>query len=86
MLEFYMYYDAGMIWNYVVAPPSLAITQGEPAKLSATSTGFGVRFFTNKYVSGNVMWTKVLTKPIAAEEIIHRGKLARVFFSLVLSF
>lgn len=75
-LQPYIYYDAGMIWNILVTPNS-------PDRLSGTSIGFGTRFYFNKYVSGNLMWTQVLTKQIAAEELIGDGKRPRVFFSIV---
>lgn len=77
-LQFYIFYDIGAIWN-------IQDLGGIVKKDSGTSTGIGVRFFTSKYVSGNLMWTQVLTKPIAAEELIGRGKNPRVFFSIVAS-
>lgn len=77
-LQFYIFYDAGMIWNY----KNLG---GTPTKQSAISTGIGVRFFFQKYVSGNLMWTQPVTKEVAAEEIIGRGRAPRVFFSVVAS-
>lgn len=76
--QFYVYYDAGAVWNYL-------FVGGTPIKQSGTTTGIGVRFAMNKYVSGNFMWTQVLTRQIAAEELIGDGKRPRVFFSLVAS-
>lgn len=77
-LQFYAFYDAGAIWNKKVAV-------GTPAKASAMSTGAGVRFYMTRAISGNVMWTQPLTKQVAAEELIGRGKRPRVFFSIVAS-
>jgi hemolysin activation/secretion protein len=77
-IQFYAFYDAGMMWNYMYVG-------GTPLKQSGTSTGFGARFAFNKYVSGNIMWTQVLTKQIAAEELIGDGKRPRVFFSILAS-
>lgn len=75
-LQFYTFYDAGEIWN-------LKTASGTPFNLSATSTGIGVRFAMTRSISGNVMWTQVLTKSIAAEDFIHQGRRPRVFFSVV---
>ena len=77
-IQFYVYYDAGEMWNYMYVG-------GTPLKQSGTSTGIGARFAFNKYISGNVMWTKVLTKQIAAEELIGEGRRPRVFFSILAS-
>ena len=74
----YAYYDAGEMWNY-------QYVGGTPLKASGTSTGLGVRFAFTQYVSGNLMWTQVLTKQIAAEELIGDGKRPRVFFSVLAS-
>lgn len=76
--QFYAFYDAGMIWNIITAA-------GTPGKLSATSTGLGARIFFTKYISGNVMWAKPLTKHVAAEELVDQGPNPRLFFSLVAS-
>lgn len=78
-LQFYLYYDAGVIWDYLFIP-------GSPIKQSGMTTGVGMRFYFSKYVSGNVMWTQVLTKPIAAEQLIGQGNRPRIFFSAVFSF
>lgn len=75
-LEFYAFYDGGLIWNY-------EFIGGTPTKSSGTSTGIGVRFFMSKYISGNLMWTQTLTKQVAAEELIGDGKRPRVFFSVI---
>ncbi len=78
-LQFYGFYDAGVIYNY-------EFIGGVPTKQSATSAGAGVRFFTTKYLSGNFMWTQPLTKPVAALQFIGEGSRPRVFFSVVASF
>ncbi len=78
-LQLYSFYDIGAIWNILVNDTS-------PAKVSASSAGFGVRFSMSKYISGNMMWTQPLTKEVAAEELINQGWRPRTFFSLVASF
>lgn len=78
-LQLYVFYDAGMIWNF-------KFIGGTPTKLSGTSTGIGTRFYFTKYVSGNLMWTQPLTKPVAAEELIGDGRRSRTWFSFVASF
>jgi hemolysin activation/secretion protein len=76
MIQPYIFYDGGIVWNYL-------FVGGTPRKVSATSTGFGARFYFSKYVSGNLMWAQPLTKQVAAEELIGRGWRPRVFFSVV---
>lgn len=78
-VQFYAFYDAGIIWNFKEIG-------GTPRKVSGTTAGFGMRFFMTKYVSGNVMWTQTLTKQVAAESLIGDGSRPRVFFSIVASF
>ena len=75
-LQFYAFYDYGKVWN-------LFFVSNLPLNQSATSTGVGVRFFFNNYVSGNFTWAQPLTKQVAAEELIGRGRKPRAFFSLV---
>ncbi|TAK72641.1 MAG: ShlB/FhaC/HecB family hemolysin secretion/activation protein [Gammaproteobacteria bacterium] len=77
-LQFYVFYDAGEVWNIQDIP-------GTQKKVSGTSTGIGMRFYITQYVSGNVMWTQTLTKQVAAEELIGEGRRPRMFFSLVAS-
>jgi len=77
-LQFYAFYDIGVIYNF-------KFIGGTPRQQSAASTGFGVRFFLTKYVSGNFMWTQSLTKPVAAEQLIGDGRRPRMFFSVVAS-
>ncbi len=77
-MQFYTYYDAGVIWNIKNLPN---IKQ----KQSATSTGAGVRFAISKLLSGNLMYTQVLTKSIASETIVGRGRTPKIYFSLVAS-
>ena len=78
-LQFYSFYDIGSIWNILVNSSS-------PNKVSASSTGLGVRFTMTKYISGNLMWTQPLTKQVAAEAFIHEGWRPRTFFSIVATF
>lgn len=75
-MQFYAYYDAGVIWNI----KKVANTK---QKQSATSTGMGVRFALSKLLSGNLMYTQVLTKSIASETIIGKGRTPKIYFSLV---
>lgn len=78
-MQFYAFYDIGAIWNILVNDSS-------PRKVSASSTGLGVRFNFSKYISGNLMWAQPLTKEVAAEELIQQGWRPRTFFSVVASF
>lgn len=78
-LQPYLFYDAGAIWNVLVNFTS-------PGKVSATSTGVGLRFTMTKYLSGNVMWAQPLTKQVTAEALIGNGWKPRTFFSVVASF
>lgn len=78
-LQFYTFYDIGAIWNVLVNFTS-------PEKVSASSTGVGMRFTMTKYLSGNVMWAQPLTKTVAAEALIGDGWRPRTFFSVVASF
>ncbi|OGT58531.1 MAG: hypothetical protein A3F14_06040 [Gammaproteobacteria bacterium RIFCSPHIGHO2_12_FULL_43_28] len=75
-VQFYVFYDIGVIWNVLTAP-------GTPKRLSGTSTGVGARMYMMKGVSGNFMWTQTLTKEVAAEELIGDGRRPRTFFSIV---
>lgn len=77
-MQFYTYYDAGVVWNI----KNVANTK---QKQSATSTGGGVRFALSKLITGNLMYTQVLTKSIASESIIGRGRAPKIYFSLVAS-
>ncbi len=78
-MQFYVFYDIGSMWNILVNFTS-------PAKVSASSTGAGIRFTMSKYISGNLMWTQPLTKTVAAEALIGRGWLPRTYFSIVANF
>lgn len=76
--QFYAFYDIGVIYNIKNLPD---IQQ----KQSASSTGVGARFAFNRILSGNVFIAQPLTKQIAAEELVHRGRCPRTFFSIVAS-
>lgn len=75
-MQFYAFYDIGGIWNFKEIG-------GTPRKVTASSTGLGVRFFMRKYLSGNLMWAQPLTKVVAAEDIVGQGRSPRVYFSVV---
>ncbi len=75
-MQFYAYYDAGVIWNI----KNVLYTK---QKQSATSTGAGIRFALSKLLTGNLMYTQVLTKSIASETVVGRGRTPKIFFSLV---
>jgi hemolysin activation/secretion protein len=77
-LQLYAFYDGAKIWNF-------KNISGTPTIQSATSAGFGSRFYLTKYISGNLMWTQSLTKSVAAEELIGDGRRPRIFFSVVAS-
>jgi len=77
-LQFYAFYDFGKVWN-------LFFVSNLPLIQSATSTGVGMRFFFNKYISGNITWAQPLTKQVAAEALIGQGHNPRTFFSIVAS-
>jgi hemolysin activation/secretion protein len=77
-LEPYVFYDAGVIWN-------IKNVIGVQKKQSIASTGFGTRFIFTPNFSGNLMFAQPLTKSIAAEEVVGRGKKPRTFFSIVAS-
>lgn len=76
--ELYTFYDIGVIWNF-------KNTVNIIKKQSAASSGFGARFVFTRNLFGNLMWAKPLTKMVAAENIIHRGKCPRIFFSIILT-
>jgi hemolysin activation/secretion protein len=90
-LQFYAFYDAGVVYNEIDTP-------GLSRRESATSAGAGVRFWFNRYISGNVMWGQPLTRKVATEvqteiiEVNHQqffvgnGWRPRVFFSVVAAF
>lgn len=77
-LQIYGFYDAGVIWNIKQLPGSFT-------KQGATSTGFGARFGITQFITSNVMLTQPLTKQVAAEQLVGRGKCPRIFFSLIAS-
>lgn len=78
VLQPYVFYEGGAIWNWATSPTIIR-------KLSGTSGGIGTRFYFTKTLSGNFTWTQTFTKPVAAEELIGRGRLPRVWFSIVAS-
>lgn len=78
-LQFYTFYDIGAVWNY-------KFVGGTPRKQSGASTGLGTRFFMTKYVSGNMMWTQTLTRPVAAMQLLDEGRRPRTWISIIAAF
>jgi len=78
-LQFYVFYDAGAGWN-IITPTGIS------SKQTGTSTGFGMRFYMTKSVSGNFTWTQTLTKPVASEDLIGRGRAPNTWFSVIATF
>lgn len=76
--QVYVFYDYGMIWNIITAG-------GIPRKNSGTSAGIGLRYSIGPHITGNLMWTQVITKKIAAESLRGQGWNSRVFFSVQVS-
>jgi hemolysin activation/secretion protein len=74
-MQLYAFYDAGIIWNVKNVVDQLK-------KQSATSIGFGSRFFFTKNVSGNFLWAQPLTRQVDALTFIGDGHQPRVFFSV----
>lgn len=77
-LQLYGFYDAGVVWDF----KHLGTT---PTRQTATSAGIGSRIFFTKNLSGNLMFAQPLSKQVAAEELIGRGKCPRIFFSIAAS-
>ncbi len=76
--QLYVFYDAGVIWNTKNVVDQLT-------KQSATSTGFGSRFYFTKNISGNLLWAQPLTRKVDALTILGDGRQPRVFFSVTAS-
>lgn len=86
-LQFYGFYDVGAVWNRKFT--------GTPSKLTAMSFGVGTRFSFTHFISGNIMWTKPLTRQVLAQaeesQVVvgghtdnrGNGRAPRVFFSIV---
>lgn len=72
-IQLYAFYDIGKIWNEDSA--------NQEDDESASSAGFGGRFFFNKYLYGNLEFAKPLTRDVA----IEGDRDPRVYFALVLS-
>jgi hemolysin activation/secretion protein len=77
-VQFYAFYDAGVIWN-----AKNVVNQYK--KQSAISAGGGARLSFTKNFSGNLMIAQPITKPVAALALIGDGKQPRVFFSVTAS-
>jgi hemolysin activation/secretion protein len=76
--QLYVFYDAGVIWN-------AKDVVDQKRKQSATSAGFGSRFYFTKNISGNFIWAQPLTRKIDALTIIGDGRQPRMFFSITAS-
>jgi hemolysin activation/secretion protein len=73
-VQFYTFYDAGVVWN--INASSL------PGKASAAATGLGMRLYFTHHLSGNLLLAQPLTRPVAAEDISGNGKAPRAYFGL----
>ncbi len=77
-VQYYAFYDAGIIWN--INETNL------PLRQTAMSTGVGARINFMNHLSGNVYVAKPLTLPVAVFQILGRNANApRTFFQLVVS-
>lgn len=74
--QYYVFYDAGETWNMRNVVPNVS------TKLSATSTGIGVRLYFLKYLSGNFTFAQPLTRQVQSLELIGNGKCPRILFSV----
>lgn len=78
VVQYYLFYDAGVIWNR----DGLNL----PAKQSATSTGLGARMTFIPQLSGNLFYAKPLTHSIATQVAMGKDPLKpRIFFQLIFS-
>lgn len=76
--QYYVFYDAGKVWNYGDAQPS---------NQSAASAGFGVRFNFTQHIVGELLLAKPLTRNVKSEvEAGHDGKRWRGFFEVGVKF
>jgi hemolysin activation/secretion protein len=86
-LQFYAYYDVGMVWQR--AEDDVLLSAGVFAKDrdAGTSAGFGIRFNILDYLAGYVEVAKPLTRDLAAERAKNEdGKDLRYFFNLATNF
>lgn len=80
-LQVYALYDAGVMWNYnptqtfIINPSTVSVSGG---RLSATSTGLGVRFDITKHLSGNLE----LDFPLTRNVLLEGNKDPRGYFGL----
>jgi hemolysin activation/secretion protein len=77
-VQYYVFYDAGMIWNNDTV--NLAPEQ------SLTSTGVGARFVFGPQATGNLFIGRPLTQPVATLSALnHNIHQARIFFQFTAS-
>jgi hemolysin activation/secretion protein len=77
-VQYYVFYDAGMIWNND--------TVDLIPKESLTSTGVGARFVFMPQVTGNLFIGRPLTQPVATLSALnHNIHQARIFFQFTAS-
>lgn len=78
-VQYYIFYDAGVVWNLD--------TFNLPARQSATSTGFGARFYFLPQLFGEAYIAKPLTRPaFTLTPTDQNGFQARAFFQIVARF
>jgi hemolysin activation/secretion protein len=73
--QLFIFYDAGAIWNMKNVPD-------QPRKQSATSAGFGSRFYFTQHFSGNLLWAQPLTRPVSSLVTLGDERQPRIFFSV----
>jgi len=76
--QLFAFFDAGVVWNRKTAG-------GLSSKISANSTGVGVRFNFTSNLSGTWTIAQPLTKQESTLELIGRGKVPRTLFSITAS-
>ena len=78
-VQYYLFYDAGIIWNHDAV--------NLPAKQTATSTGVGARFAFMPHLMGSFYLAKPLTYPVATQVALGEdGNAFRSFFQIQLDY
>lgn len=86
-LQFYAYYDFGMVWQRASSEALAAIGSTARDRDSAAAAGGGIRFNINDWVNGYVEVAKPLTRDLQAERAKGEpGKDLRYFFTLSAQF
>jgi hemolysin activation/secretion protein len=74
-IQYYVFYDAGSLWNID--------TLDFPSRQTATSTGVGARFNFVPQVTGNFYIAKPLDRPVSTLTLLQdNGTSARAFFQI----